>query len=85
MNCADLDDDNDGIPDALDPCPVGVDPFERDCQVVRDCACGSADVVAGLPGDWLCRPRGADRPSSIPNPTRRSSWTTCGCRAGHCI
>ncbi|MCZ7640003.1 MAG: hypothetical protein M5U12_30500 [Verrucomicrobia bacterium] len=43
MNCADLDDDNDGIPDALDPCPVGVDPFERDCQVVRDCACGSAD------------------------------------------
>lgn len=43
LNCADLDDDNDGIPDALDPCPVGVDPFERDCQVVRDCACGSAD------------------------------------------
>jgi hypothetical protein len=43
LNCADPDDDNDGIPDDLDPCPVGVDPLQRDCQIVRDCACGAAD------------------------------------------
>ena len=44
-DCIDLDDDNDGIPDAEDACPVGNLGGLNSCTQLRDCP--------GLPLDWF--------------------------------
>jgi Zn-dependent metalloprotease len=37
LDCQDLDDDNDGIPDDLDQCPIGEFTVLFGCTVIRDC------------------------------------------------
>ena len=43
LDCEDLDDDNDGTPDNLDPCPItpGINPLQ--CRELRDCPLISKD------------------------------------------
>lgn len=68
LDCEDDDDDNDGIPDAEDNCPVH--SGELMCQVLSDCPCA--------PNDWrlICRFGGCNEfflkavVSSNPDPTR---------------
>jgi hypothetical protein len=43
LNCADTDDDNDGIPDDIDGCPIHHRDSGATCSELRDCACGTTD------------------------------------------
>ncbi len=37
LDCEDFDDDNDGVPDDLDPCPITFSAEGNSCREVRDC------------------------------------------------
>jgi Zn-dependent metalloprotease len=73
-NCEDDDDDNDGIPDALDTCPVGNSGLLNSCVEIRDCPVTPLDWFRICQGG-ACNElelRATDRVN--PNPLRNISF-----------